>query len=298
MIPLPHRMVNVQVTDVLGRRVLFSIGETPVTVATLVTSGLILLAALIVGRLIRRVLERIIERRTDPQSRGNLLTSVRLLQYFVVITGLLVALHTLGVALTGLFAAGALFAVAIGFAMQNVTANFISGVILLMERSIKPGDIVEVNGQMCKIKEMGIRAAIARTLGEEDLIIPSSQFVQSTVRNFTLRDSLTRIRVLVGVTYGSDMALVRSTLEKAADELDWRSRSKAPQVYMKEFGSSSVNFEISVWFDDPWRRQQRNSDVHEAIWWALKNAGVTIAFPQLDVHFDPDTVEAWQERSK
>ncbi len=281
-----------QSVDEIGNRVLFTVGGTEVTIATLVVSVLILIAALIIGRIIRKVLERLIKRRTDPLTRGNLLTTVRLLQYFVVITGLLIALHTLGVQLTGLFAAGALFAVAIGFAMQNVVSNFISGVILLMERSVKPGDIVDVNGQICMIKEMGIRAAVARTVNEEDVIIPSSHLVQSIVKNFTLRDPLMRLRVPVGVTYDSDMALVRSALEKTATELPWRSQTKDPVVFMKEFGASSVNFEVSVWFDDPWSRMQRNSDLHEAIWWALKEAGVTIAFPQLDVHLDTPVVEA------
>jgi small-conductance mechanosensitive channel len=275
------------------REPLFEISGTPVTLVTLIIAAAIILVSLIVAGLIRRTLERfIVQRQQDALGRGNLRVTIRLVQYSIVVGGTLIALNTVGIRLTALFAAGALFAVAIGFAMQNVTANFISGVILLIERSIKPGDILEVEGHFVEIREMGIRAAIGRTLNEEDLIIPSSHLVQSVVKNFTLRDPLARLRALVGVTYDSDMALVRATLEGAVAKLEWRSRTKPPVVFMKEFGNSSVDWEASVWFDDPWNRQRRNSDLHEAIWWALKDAGITIAFPQLDLHLDEDVVDA------
>lgn len=275
-------------------RTLFRISGTEVTVGTLVAVGIVLLVTLIVARVVRRILDRMVDRRADPLARSNLHVTTRLVQYVVFAIGFMVALDMIGIQLTALFAAGALFAVAIGFAMQNVTSNFISGVILLLERSIKPGDVIEIDGQIVQIKEMGIRAAVARTLNEEDLIVPSSTLVQATVKNFTLRDPLARLRVVVGVTYGSDMALVRRTLEKTAMGLPWRSKTRDPVVFMREFGDSSVNFEVSVWFEDPWRRNQRNSDLHEVIWWALKEAGVTIAFPQLDVHFDPPAMRAWE----
>lgn len=273
-------------------RVLFQIGETDVTVARLVTAAAVMAATLILARLVGVVLNRVIERRSQGISRGSLRSTVRLAQYALIVAGLLLSLQTLGVQLAALFAAGALLAVALGFAMQNVIGNFISGMILLLERSIKPGDIIEVDGQIVEIRDMGIRAAIGRTLDEEDLIIPSSQLVQSTVRNYTLRDPISRLRVPVGVTYDSDMALVRETLETTAKSIPWRLQNRDPVVLMTAFGSSSVDFEVSLWFDDPWNRMRRRSDLHEAIWYALKEAGVEIAFPQLDVHLDTAAIDA------
>ena len=287
----PDTFLISAVQDVTGR-VLFEISGTAVTVVTLGTAIGMLVLAILFARLIGGLLNRIIARRTEGIAQGTLKSTVRLVQYAIMLIGVLLALDTVGVQLGALFAAGALFAVALGFAMQNVTANFISGVILLMERTIKPGDIIEIDGQIVQIREMGIRAAIGRSWNDEDLIIPSSQLVQSTVRNYTLRDPMTRIRVTVGVTYDSDMRRVRETLERVARDLPWRSRERDPLVLMKQFGSSSVDFEVSVWFEDPWHRLQRLSDVHEAIWWALKEEGITIAFPQLDVHFDPPALAA------
>jgi small-conductance mechanosensitive channel len=272
---------------------LFEIGGTPVSISTLVSVALIILATVLLSKLLQKGFERVMKRR-DILDAGSVTVASRLLHYAVLSIGFAIALQTMGINLTALFAAGALFAVAIGFAMQNLTANFVSGLILLAERAVKPGDIVEVNGQIVQIKRMGIRAAIGRTLNEEDLIIPSSELVQSTVKNYTLRDALTRLRAQVGVTYGSDMALVRRTLETVAEGVSWRSGKVQPAIYMWEFGNSSVVFEVSVWTEDPWHRQRHRSELHEAIWWSFKEAGITIAFPQVDVHLDNPVVESLQ----
>jgi small-conductance mechanosensitive channel len=267
-------------------RVLFRIGQTDVTTSRAVTAASVVILSLLLARLLGSLLNRMVERKTRGVSRSSLRSSIRLLQYALMVGGLLLGLQIIGIQLAALFAAGALLAVALGFAMQSVVSNFISGVILLLERSIKPGDIIEIGDQIVEIREMGIRAAIGRTLNEEDLIIPSSQLVESTVRNYTLRDPVSRLRVLVGVSYGSDMALVRKTLEQTAEAIEWRIQKMQPVILMRAFGSSSVDFEVSVWYDDPWNRNRRSSDLHEAIWFALKDAGITIAFPQVDVHFD------------
>ena len=116
--------------------------------------------------------------------------------------------------------------------------------------------------------------------------MPNTELVQSVVTNFTLRDSLYRLRVPVGVAYESDLRIVDATLREAATALPWRSQEHEPRIQLTGFGSSSVDFEVSVWIEKPWEMAQRRSDLHHAVWWALKEADVTIAFPQLDVHFD------------
>jgi small-conductance mechanosensitive channel len=270
---------------------LFEISGTTVTVATLLSFLLIVLATFIVAGLLQRGVTRLFLMR-GQKDEGTAAVASRLVRYSVLIGGLGTAFQSLGINLTALFAAGAVFAVAIGFAMQNISQNFVSGVILLLERVIKPGDVIEVDGRLVKVRDMGIRATIGRTLDEEDIIIPNSQLVASSVKNYTFADSLYRLRTVVGVLYSSDMARVREVLEQTAQQLDWRSRQQVPRIQLREFGSSSVDFEVSVWIDDPWTMQQRRNQLNEAVWWALKEAGVTIAFPQLDVHFDPQLVES------
>lgn len=276
---------------------LFQLGGTSVNVATAIVFLIIVGATLLTSHLLQRALTRSFRAR-GVRDEGSISVAARLLHYIVLAIGLGIAVHTLGINLTALFAAGAIFAIGIGFAMQNMAQNFVSGVILLAERTIKPGDVLEVEGRMVRVVKLGARATVARTLDDEDVIIPNAILVQAPVKNYTLRDALYRIRRQVGVVYPSDMALVRQTLERTARELPWRSQNREPVVLMTEFGDSSVNFEVSVWIDSPWETRSYNSKLNEAIWWALKEAGVTIAYPQLDVHFDPPVIESMRALSR
>jgi small-conductance mechanosensitive channel len=265
---------------------LFDVAGTPITLATLIALAVILLVTIVISKVLEVATVRAFRLR-QVADEGTVGVARRLVHYSVLLIGIGIGLQTVGINLTALFAAGALFAIALGFAMQNIAQNFVSGVILLVERAIKPGDILKVEGRIVKVTRMGIRATIARTLEDEEIIIPNSVLVQTTVKNLTLKDRLHRLRAPVGVLYSSDMAVVMETLQKVAEEIPWRVQHMQPRVFLKEFGNSSVNFEVSLWIDEPWRMQQRASELNKAIWWALKAAGITIAFPQLDVHLDP-----------
>ena len=283
-----------RIREVLAAK-LFDLAGTPITVGTLLAMLVLTLFTFVIAAILRRGTERFLRRR-KVKDEGTVTLIGRLVHYVILFLGLATALHTSGVNLSALFAAGAVFAVAIGFAMQNITQNFVSGVILLMERSIKPGDIIEVNGYIVRVKDMGIRVTVGRTLDDEDLVIPNGQIAQSMVKNYTLKDRLHRIRVVVGVEYGSDLHVVRKCLETAAAGLTWRSRKKEPVVILDAFGASSVDYEVSCWIEDPWDAKRRRSDLREAIWWAFKEAGVVIAFPQIDVHADEPLLEALKGR--
>jgi small-conductance mechanosensitive channel len=271
---------------------LFDIGNTPISLATLATMVAVVIVAYLLSRLLQIAAKRALKRRGLSAESGGLGVVGRLMHYTIMLLGVGVALQTGGIALGALFAAGAVFAVGFGFAMQNIAQNFVSGVILLVERTIKPGDIIEVNDTMVRVEAMGIRATLARTLDEEDLIVPNSALVQGTVKNFSLRDALYRLRVPVGVTYGSDMTKVRSVLEAVAHAFEARESEHPPRILLTEFGSSSVDWEVSVWIGDPWNRRQAASELRQAIWDALKREDIVIAFPQVDVHFDPPVMES------
>jgi len=270
---------------------LFDLGSTPITVGTIAVMLIVLLATWIVSWAVTRAIRRTLKMR-GLEDEGTVGVMTRLTHYLLMGAGLFTALRVAGIDLSALFAAGAIFAVAFGFAMQNITANFVSGLILLTERAIKPGDVLQVEGKMVRVRDMGIRATVVRTLDDEDVIIPNSVLVQSAVTNHTFRDSLVRLRVSVGVSYGSDLRQVHRALQSAADHLEGRSRAESPVILLSDFGSSSVDFEVSVWTDDPWRSRRVRSDLREAIWWAFKEASITIAFPQLDLHLDEPVVES------
>ncbi|MFW6199304.1 MAG: mechanosensitive ion channel family protein [Gemmatimonadota bacterium] len=273
-----HQILNYQI---------FSLGGNPITPASVLTFLVFVGTALMVSRFLTRALERAMRARgvVDP---GMSAIVQRLTHYFVLAVGLGLALENLGLNLATLFAASAIFGVALGFAMQNIAENFVSGLILLLERAIKPGDVLEVEGRVVVVERLGLRTTVARTRDEEEIILPNSSMAGSAVKNYTLRDSLFRVRASVGVAYGSDMDRVANTLRDAADDLEWRLKDRDPIVHLIEFGSSSVNFEMSVWMTDPWAAPRARSEMHFAIWNALKRSGITIAFPQMDVHFDPE----------
>jgi small-conductance mechanosensitive channel len=263
----------------------FRIGNTPLTVGTLATA----IFTIVVTMVSTALLERLVKRRfaaRGVRGQGGAVT-VQLLHYAMLAIGFSIAATTVGINLSALFAAGAVFAIGFGFAMQNIAQNFVAGVIILVERTIRPGDIIEIEGQVARVEEIGIRSTRVRTRFDVDIIVPNALLVQTNVKNYTLSDSDYRVHIDVGVAYATDIPAVYDMLTRAAEAIPWRVAAKQPIVLLTAFAANAVNFEVSVWCNDPWSARIRQSDLNLAIWKALKAANVTIAFPQLDVHFDP-----------
>jgi potassium-dependent mechanosensitive channel len=183
---------------------LFRLAGTSVTLGTLLVSAIIVIAGAVLARLARTAIQRALTAR-EALDEGTARVAARLISYLVLAVGIGIALETLGVHLAAFFAAGAFLAVAVGLALQSVAQNLVSGVILLFERTIKPGDVLEVDGRVVRVTRMGLRATVARTRDEEDLIIPNSILAQQIVTNFTLLDSTVRVRSTVDVGYDSDL---------------------------------------------------------------------------------------------
>jgi small-conductance mechanosensitive channel len=270
---------------------LFTLSGTEVTLLSIFIFFLIICISIALSFVLQRALKKGLAHRFEKQ-KGTLAAFLRLIHYAVIIIGFGIGLQTIGINLSALFAAGAVFAIAIGFAMQNIVQNFVAGIILLVERIIKPGDILEIEGNVVKVVDMGIRTTIVRTWRDEELIMPNSIFSQSTVKNFTLRDNEFRLGITVGVEYGSDMKKVIEVLEKTARDIPWRLPEPEPRVLLMDFGDSAVIFAVYVNIDDPWKQRVYMSELRKAVWFAFKEAGITIAFHQVDIHFDPPVTEA------
>ena len=264
-------------------RELLQIGDSPLTLGTLVLVVLIVAFTFVLSRWLQAVSKRAFQLR-GVDDVGTIGVTGRLVHYVVLLVGFSIALETAGIRLSGLFAAGAVFAVGVGFAMQTIVQNFVSGVILLIERSIRPGDVLEVDGEIVKVRHMYIRSTVVTTLDDLDVIVPNSALVQSSVRNLSYLDRRFRVRACVGVHYESDMDQVRTVLEHAGSEVLGRLKDAPPLVLLLEFNTSSVDWEVSIWTDDPWRQRRLRSVLNEQIWTSLKEAGITISYPQLDVH--------------
>lgn len=270
---------------------LFTIGGTQTVFGSLLAAILIVVATLLIAKLARKSVQRLARRSHVEDANDGRVCGI-VIQVIIWLIGIEIALHILGIRLTTLFATTGFFAIAAGFAAKNIVENLMSGAILRFERIIKPEDVVIVGGKSLVVKRVGMRITKARTYDGVDVLIPNSMIAQSMVQNLTRDDRLFRIQIRVGVSFTSDLILVRQTLEKTVNNLEWRSRTQSPTVYLSEFGDSSINYEIFVWIDDLKDSFKRKSDLYEAVWRALTDADITIAYPQLDLHLDQNLVDA------
>lgn len=277
------------ITDILDLTV-FVVGDTVTTVRACLTAIVILFATYVLARLAKKAIGRTIDR------VDGLDNSRRMLGFFVGLivwlVGFEIALHLLGLNLNTVFAASGFLAFGAGFAAKNIVENFLSGVILRIERTIRPGDVIIVQEKWMTVSRIGSRVTVADTFDGEEILIPNSVITQSMVTNLTRRDSLFRLQAEVGVAYDSDLKEVRRVLEDAVKSIEWCPDSQTSGVYLHQFADSSVVYKITTWARDLDNARSRKSDLLETIWWALKDKGITIAFPQLDVHIDRHTPDA------
>lgn len=269
----------------LLERKLFDIGGRPVTVGTIAVVVAIVIVSALVSRIVRFVLHRALIKQGVAEGR-QLRSLERLLNYVIMLVAAIVALETAGINLSAVLAASAVFAVGVGIGVQAIAMNFVCGVVLLIERSIKIDDIIELDGKVCRVMDLGIRATHVRTLFEEDIIVPNSVLVQQPIKNLTLHDSLIRIEVMVSVAYGSDIAKVRKVLQDVADDMENTDKEYESIVNLMSLGPSSLEYEVSVWMHDPWNHRRFRSSLRELIYDACNRENIRIAYPQLDVHLD------------
>jgi len=286
---LPAIQVLAFLTDVTSAR-LFDISGAPIRISDILVLLVIIGFTFWGTALIYRSTSEALERRGVDTS-GTVGALLNLGRYVLIVVGLMVALTTARIDLTAIFTVGAVFAVTIGFALQNIAQNFVSGIILLVEGTISPGDILEVEGRVVKVVKLGMRSTIVRSLDDEDLIVPNSVLAQGTVKNLTMLDDRLRIHAGVQVAYDSDLDVVRDCLRNAALTVDSRVVDRDPAVFLEAFDASGVAFSVHIWIPDPWVAPRVRSELRFAVWQALKAQGVRIPYPQLDVHLDPRRVD-------
>jgi potassium-dependent mechanosensitive channel len=258
------------------------LGGTAVTVASIVSFVLFLVIAFAISWVVRRSLRRLFRARGVDE--GVSYAVARLIHYGIVAVGVFLALDNLGISVTALAGLGAILAVGIGFGLQNIAQNFVSGIILLLERPVKKGDFVVVGETSGTVRQIRARSTVITTLDNVDIIVPNGDFVTEQVTNETYVDRRVRVRMEVGVAYGSDTELVRSTLLRVAEANERVLRQPAPVVLFTDFGDSSLDFALLVWVGDPLIRLGVVSELRFEVDRAFREAGVEIPFPQRDLH--------------
>jgi small-conductance mechanosensitive channel len=266
------------------------IGDTlKVSVASLVFGVVILLAAWIVSRTLRRLLESRLAARThlDP---GLQFTLLRLTHYVIVTVGIIVAASVgLNANFTSIAVIFTALSVGIGFGLQFIAGDIASGFILLFERPARIGDWVTITGPDSRITEGRVQNINLRTTGvltndRITVIVPNSKLVNDNLVNWSYADRRSRISVPVGVSYESDVDLVTGTLLRAAEGVTHVLPDPKPSVQFLGFGESSLDFRLLVWTDRPRRHPQIKSDINYRIWRLFKEASIEIPFPQRDLN--------------
>lgn len=203
--------------------------------------------------------------------------------YVIVFVGLLTALGIVGIQLTTLTVILGGLSVGFGFAMQDVIANFISGFILLFDRTIVPGDVVSVDDHFGRVTNVGIRATRIRTLDNVEIIVPNSSFLSEAVENYSSGDQKVRVAIVVGASYDVEPRLVEKALLEAAEGMPVL-QTPAPSVQFIDFGASSLDFRLLVWLSDPLQTNSVQSQIRYKIWERFQAHNIPIPFPQRDIH--------------
>jgi small-conductance mechanosensitive channel len=261
---------------------LFELSGTRVTAATLLVGIAIILATRIVARVASATILRLLEGRAVDH--GARVALAKIARYLIIVVGALIALSSIGIRLDALVAASAVLLVGVGFGLQNIALNFVSGVLLLIERPIKPGDFVALGDDSGTVVDIGLRATHVLTRDGVTIIVPNSDLVTSRVINHSVPTTSFRIWVHVGVAYGSDAALVERTLMDIARAEAGVLTTPPPEVRLQAFGPSSLEFVLLAWIDHPSHDRLIASRLRFAIDAGFRRAGLVIPVPQHDLH--------------
>jgi small-conductance mechanosensitive channel len=268
---------------------LFHIADAAVTPGRIISMLMILLCGILLSWVIRHLLARLENRRKYAKSPA-IYTLGRLLHYIIIITSVFVALGTIGLDFTNFALIAGALSVGIGFGLQSIVNNFVSGLILLFEGSLRVGDYIELDsGLRGTVKEINTRATVINTNDSVDMVVPNSEFVTTRLTNWTLRDPVGRLRIDFGVAYGSDKEVVKEAALEAASEVETilqHTPGREVQVRLYKFGDSSLDFQVLVWVNRMGLRRPGRTKA-EFMWileTKLKERGIEIPFPQRDLH--------------
>ena len=266
---------------------LFSIGKAEITLWTLLSVILLL----IVLHFVTTRIQKLVVHRLLAKSRFDLGVRVAtgsIVRYAVLTLGVIVILQVVGVDLSTLTILLGALGVGIGFGLQNITNNFVSGLIILFERPVKVGDRVEVNGIAGNVTNISIRATEILTNDNISIIVPNSEFISGTVINWSHTDRAVRFNFEIGVAYDEDPDEVRDTLLEIARENPGVIRERKPDVLLRDFGDSAMQFTLRVWTQEYADRPGvLRSQLNYAIARRFREKGIRIPYPQRDVHLIP-----------
>ncbi|RED16244.1 mechanosensitive ion channel family protein [Parasphingopyxis lamellibrachiae] len=271
-------------------RIGVTVGSTRISLLTVMIIVITALALFAVVRIMRRVISHSIQSSSGLDPAQKLLAD-KLATVVIMAAAFFIGIDILGIDLTALaFFSGAL-GLAVGFGMQKTVGNLIAGIILLMDRSIKPGDVIAVGESFGWVNKIGVRAVSIITRDGKEHLIPNENLMTEEVENWSYSSLEVRVHIEVGVSYNCDIRLAQELMVEAALDAPRVLKSPKPKTLLFEFGDSSVNFDVRVWIKDPEEGVANvRSEILNRIWWKFKENDIEIPFPQRDLH-----IKEWPE---
>ncbi len=268
---------------------LFKLNKDPVNATGILTLIALLVGAWWISKIIRKMLRRFGSKQ-NAVSKTSLYTLERIAHYVILAVGIMLGLSSLGLDFTNFAIFASAIGVGLGFGLQNIFSNFVAGLIVLFEKSLNIGDFIELeSGLTGEVREINMRSVLITTNDNVDILVPNSEFVTTRVTNWTLREANRRIHVGFGVAYGTDKDLVRSAVLGSAERVNGvlvSPEKRRPQVWLTNFGESSLDFELVVWLTP--EAVKRPAAMQAALLWEietdLSRNGIEIPFPQRDLH--------------
>ena len=263
--------------------VLFKIQDVGITFSHLVVAIIAVVLSLILSKIIRTTLRNQVFKKLEVD-QGLEYALLRFTHYLILLIGVYIGLKTVNLPLGAVLGLLAVIGVGIGFGLQNLTSNFISGIILLLERPVKVGDRLEVNDVWGDVKRINLRTTLIETPDNIAIIVPNSKLLDNEVINYSYGDPKIRLKIPVGIAYGSDCKKAAEVMVQAALDNPRVLNDPYPKTWFREFGDSSLNFVLLCWIPSAAIKFDVISELNHAIDDGFRAKGVEIPFPQRDLH--------------
>jgi small-conductance mechanosensitive channel len=255
---------------------------TKVTTLTLLTAILIVLVTKIISMIVARSIDRVLAAR--GLDRGLRFATTKITRYVILVVGVFVAVGTLGIDTGAIMASGAVLLVGIGFGLQRLADNFISGLLVLIERPVKKGDFIDAGGVLGTVEDIGLRATLVTSRDGVQVILPNSNLMSSTVINYSAPSPERRFQIPIGVAYGTDLDLAVKVMTDVAKAEPKVLETPAPEVRHMGFGDNAIELVLLIWIADAKEDLIVGSSLRFALDRAFRQHKISIPFPQRDVH--------------
>jgi len=261
----------------------FHIGASPVSIVSITLMLIVVSVSVFLSHYTTNLLKRDIYPKTSIDAGAQSILE-NFIKYMIITTGVIIGLQLNGINLSVFATIGAGLMVGIGFGLQNVASNFISGIVILLERPIKVGDYVEVDNICGTVDHIQARSTIIKTRENILMVVPNSKFISENVINWSLNDDRVLIKVPIGISYLSNPQRAKDVLLAIARDHEKVLEEPAPVVLLEKFDNSSINLALEIWISDIQNRFEIISDINYLIYSGFSESDIVIPFPQLDVH--------------